>query len=702
MSSRSTTHWREQLGVAGVLAGVAALIWLGSQLTPARQMVLWGLLVLALVALARRGWVRLFGPVFYYDLLRSVRKNRTFVYRFCYASGLAVVIGWIYFVWIVERRGRMLSVHDMPQFAASFSYTFICVQFALAALLTPAVIGGAIADEKDRRTLEFMLATDLRDREIVFGKLGSRLAMLLLFLLTGLPVLSILQFLGGVDPELLLASFTATGLTMCSLAGVGIFNSALAKKPRDAIALTYLVGAGYLAISGLAWMVLFIPGIAAISLPVPGVGSITLQDLVAWFNAGNVIAAFVQLMNGLDNRSTIDKLLPALLRNYAIFHGLVAIVFTTLAVWRLRPLALKQSYGQKATLPLVTRFVGRPPMGSSPMLWKEIFAEPGLRLNWLGRILILLLALGSFAPAVYIIAEHTVAWLTGSSIGRWRDFGQEMNFWVRLVGTTVACLTLLGVAVRASGIVSGERDRQTLDSLMTSPLNTMNVIFAKWVGNVLSVRKGWIWLGLIWLLGLVTGGLHILALPVLLTAWFIYAGVFSALGMWCSAACRTTLRATIWTLTWVLAISVGHWMLTSMGCYIPLASAGANSRSFEWLLKVQAGQTPPFVLGFLQFHGEEFERPYSSSEAIELCLCCVFGLACWTVLAVILWFKAHSSFCAMTGRGPFRRPERQDPKRFALRRPHKPRSLPAAVGSQPILDVIPVDDSPSLRQRTEP
>src|SRR5205807_126964 len=155
------------------------LIWLGSQLAPAKQVVLWGLLVLALAALARRGWLRLFGPVFYYDLLRSVRKNRTFVYRFCYASMLGIVIGWIYLMWVVDRRGGTLSIREMPQFAASFSYTFVCVQFALAALLTPAIIGGAIADEKDRRTLEFMLATDLRDREIVFGKLGSRLAMLL-------------------------------------------------------------------------------------------------------------------------------------------------------------------------------------------------------------------------------------------------------------------------------------------------------------------------------------------------------------------------------------------------------------------------------------------------------------------------------------------------------------------------------------------
>jgi ABC-type transport system involved in multi-copper enzyme maturation permease subunit len=700
MPSRSSTHWREQLGVAGLLAGVAVLIWLGSQLTPARQVVLWGVLVLALAALARRGWVRLFGPVFYYDLLRSVRKNRTFVYRFCYAALLAVVISWTYLMWLLDHRGGAVSASQMQDFAGRFSYTFMCVQFALAALLTPAVIGGAIADEKDRRTLEFMLATDLRDREIVFGKLGSRLAMLLLFLLTGLPILSILQFLGGVDPELLLASFTATGLTMCSLAGLGIFNSTVSRKPRDAIALTYLASAGYLALSGLSWLLFLVPGVAALSLPVPWSTPITPQDVVEWSNAGNIVAAFYQLMSGLESGTTIDKLLPSLLRNYAIFHGLVAAVFTTLAVWRLRPLALKQSYGEKAKLPIVTRLVGRPPIGASPMLWKEVFAEPGLRFNWLGRIALSLLVIGSFVPAGFIIGYYVDDFLSGGNQRQFIRLGESMNFWVRGVGSTVACLTLLAVAVRASGIVSGERDRQTLDSLMTSPLGTMNMIFAKWVGNVLSVRKGWIWLGAIWFLGIVTGGLHILALPLLMVAWLVYAGVFSALGMWCSAACRTTLRATIWTLTWVLALSVGHWMVTSMGCFIPLSYAGANGRSFEWLLKIQAGQTPPFVLGFLAFQGEEFDRGYGTHELIELCLCCLFGLACWAALAIVFWFKAHSRFCAMTGRGAFRRPEQMDPKRLALRQPRNPRSPPAAR-RQPILDVIPVEEVPGSR-RAEP
>ena len=42
-------------------------------------------------------------------------------------------------------------------------------------LLTPAYTAGAVAEEKERRTLEFILATDLRNREIILGKVLSRL-----------------------------------------------------------------------------------------------------------------------------------------------------------------------------------------------------------------------------------------------------------------------------------------------------------------------------------------------------------------------------------------------------------------------------------------------------------------------------------------------------------------------------------------------
>ena len=100
-----------------------------------------------------------------------------------------------------------------------------------------------------------------------------------------------------------------------------------------------------------------------------------------------------------------------------------------------------------------------------------------------------------------------------------------MNVWVRVLGSLVACLLLLGVAARAASSVSNERDRQTLDGLLTSPLEGNAILFGKWLGSILSVRWGWLWLGAIYGLGLLTGGLELGALLAILIAWFIYAGV---------------------------------------------------------------------------------------------------------------------------------------------------------------------------------
>src|SRR5262249_28646460 len=162
-----------------------------------------------------------------------------------------IVLFWLYAIWFLgKHRGERITVQDLAQLAEQFFFTFMSIQFAVVILLTPAYTAGAIAEEKDRKTLEFLLATDLRNREIVLSKLATRLANMTMLVLTGLPVLSFIQFFGGIDPNLLLVAFATLGLTMASLASLSILNSVLVKRPRDAIVLTYLGAGAYLALSG--------------------------------------------------------------------------------------------------------------------------------------------------------------------------------------------------------------------------------------------------------------------------------------------------------------------------------------------------------------------------------------------------------------------------------------------------------------------
>jgi ABC-type transport system involved in multi-copper enzyme maturation permease subunit len=656
--SNSRESWEERVGISFLLAGPGGVWWLGGSLSVAQEMILWGMLVLAAAVLLRRGWLRLFGPMLFYDLLRIARRSRYFLFRGLYSLVLSLLLAWFYLIWAIDRPANTMSANEMAQFAESFFYTFLCVQFLVVIVLTPAYTAGAVAEEKERKTLEFILATDLRNREIVLSKLASRLANLALLVLTGLPILSFLQFLGGVDPNLVLAGFAATALTMLSLAGLSMLNSVLTKRPRDAIALTYLGAVAYLLLSGASWLLLTTNlGLSTFPSTDDWQSPITVDDFVRGFNVGNIVSVCVQLGIIIANGKNIAGSLPAMLRDYAIFHAAVALFCCGWAVLRLRAVALNQSYGKAQRVTWKTRLWGRPRVGRFPMLWKEVFAEPGLRLNTFSRIVVIVLVVASFIPVILMFAKF-VDQFGRPSVQRgwspWNELSEHMNTWVRILGMIVACLMLLAMAARAASSLSSERDRQTLDALLTSPLDSNAILFAKWVGNILSVRWAWLWLGVVYGLGILTGGLHPFALPFLLAAWAIYAAVLSGLGLWFSLVSRTTLRATIWTFLAAAGAGVGHWLLWM--CCIPLFATDTLEPAFiRWVFSFQVGFTPPVALS-CAFPFREENALSRSGDSWEIIPFALFGLFAWAVIAATIWGATSSRFRIVSGRAPFSRP----------------------------------------------
>src|SRR5262249_21346198 len=154
----------------------------------------------------------------------SSRRGEPIAHRCLYAGLLACVLLVSYWRWFPDldladpmRSLSLRNAHDRAHFAESFFAGFMVLQFAVVLLLTPTYTAGAIANERERRTLELLLVTDLSDGEIVLGVLTSRLARLLLLVLTGLPVLSLLPLLGGVDPRLVLTGYAATTVLTLSL-----------------------------------------------------------------------------------------------------------------------------------------------------------------------------------------------------------------------------------------------------------------------------------------------------------------------------------------------------------------------------------------------------------------------------------------------------------------------------------------------------
>jgi ABC-type transport system involved in multi-copper enzyme maturation permease subunit len=504
--------------------------------------------------------------------------------------------------------------------------------------LTPAYVAGAIADEKERKTLEFMLATDLSNHEIVLSKLLSRLANLTLFLLTGLPILSILQFLGGVDTELMLAGFAATGLTMLGIACVSILFSTLLKRSRDAIGLTYLALIAYCGVGTLG-KAMAMNGARFMSEPlwIDGTGP-TLADISEWFNIGNPHVCMIDVSIAIQ-KATLGTELPRLLTLYACFHGVLSAICIVWSIARLRAVALKQTVaGKTQKLPWWEPL--RPVIGDLPMLWKELHIESRVKLNWLGwgiLIALVLLTIGSGA-LVLLFYFWNVIHVGG---GQLPELAQEINVWFRIAGTGVALLLLLMISVRAATCITHERERDTFDALLTTPMSTEAMLIAKLIGTLAGVRLGWLWLGAMVAVALLTGGLHPLAAPLLVGAWFIYAVFHAMIGLWYSMACQSSMRASVLTVLTVLFVGGGHWLLLGLCFYFPMAMmmAGGGREWIEYVIQFHLGMTPPFVLGYSAYSWENLVRMQADREfGAKLMVFSLIGLFLWAVGCVIFWY----------------------------------------------------------------
>jgi ABC-type transport system involved in multi-copper enzyme maturation permease subunit len=651
--SNSWPSWQERLILLLFLAGAGALAWLTFSVVQAQGPqigalsvlgLLWGAYFIAVVIGSWLGWLKLFGPVLFYDMVRTARRSRYVFIRLLYASLLLVILCVMFFTTseTMNRNGpqqREAAVMAAAMLAQTFFMVFMLVQLALVVLLTPAYVAGAIAEEKDRKTLEFMLATDLNNREIVLSKLLSRMANMTLFLLTGLPILSILQFMGGVDSELMLAGFAGTGLTMLGLASVSILCSTLFQKPRDAIGMTYLLMITYVALGALfksmatplgkepIWNIPFSP---------------TWDGLSEVVNAGNPLAAIFDIQFAM-RQGTLATKIPELLTNFVWFHVVLTLICISWSIMRLRAIALKTPSGAKMPKILGWWQRYRPPIGELPMMWKEIHIEGRMRRNWIvvATITVLVfLSLGTGLLAVGFTLWD--AWF-GWHRQNWHDFSRDMNIWFRIAGTSVACLMILIVAVRASTCIAHERERDTFDALLTTPLSAEAMLWGKLIGCLTSLRMGWLWFGSMVLLALFSGGLHLLAVPIVIGSWFIYATFFTLLGMWFSMTCKTTMRATVYTVLTTLFLGGGHWVLMGFLCYMPvlmLSHGGGPGDFLEYLAKFELGMTPPAVLVFYSYSWENLAHDFQRGDDFEkhVMLFAVFGLVLWCVGCLVMWY----------------------------------------------------------------
>ncbi|MGL6097270.1 MAG: ABC transporter permease subunit, partial [Fimbriiglobus sp.] len=331
--------------------------------------------------------------------------------------------------------------------------------------------------------------------------------------------------------------------------------------------------------------------------------------------------------------------------------------------------ALRQAYGGVKP-PKERAAKARPVIGDDPIFWKEVFVDGsgkrGILSRFLGVAVIgivfvipVMIFVYVFGDLIPVIRDQFGWYGRGREFpDRWKEFADAIGVWVRIATGTLTALALMGAAVRGAGAVTGERDRDTWVSLMSTPLGAWEMLVGKWWGAVLAPRRLYAVLLIVWSIGLAVGAFEPIMVPVMVLATAVYVSAFAWLGVFCSTTAKTSLGATVRAILAGVFFGGGFWLALVFCCVIPLNILGMRGGlgEFDEVLFLLLGSTPPFVAwwlpldGFSQRDMEPFSYGYRRGTLSVLAP--VIGLMIWAGLAALFAWLAWVWFRDLANREP--------------------------------------------------
>ena len=181
----------------------------------------------------------LVGPVFTREVTTTPRSWRHYLSRALYVSAL---FGLVLTAWLILIGSQQVrSLGDLSRFGSAVFALLAPLQMAMAVIFSALLTAAAVAQEKDRRTFDLLLMTNLSNAELVLGKLLASMLSVLVLVVAAIPLLMLITLLGGVSFGQV-ARVVAVTLTAAAVAGsLGSMIALWREKTFQSLALTALL-----------------------------------------------------------------------------------------------------------------------------------------------------------------------------------------------------------------------------------------------------------------------------------------------------------------------------------------------------------------------------------------------------------------------------------------------------------------------------
>ncbi len=164
-------------------------------------------------------------PVLMKELRIGMREKRILVIL----TGYLALLTFVAIVMLAEGLDHA-SATELPELGRRYFSALFWMQLIGVWLVTPSLTSGSISAERERQSLDMILSSRLTVAEVILGKLGFALGYMVLVLMSTLPLLAVVFFLGGVAPSLFARSYLELMVTALLAGLLGLVFSSREKR----------------------------------------------------------------------------------------------------------------------------------------------------------------------------------------------------------------------------------------------------------------------------------------------------------------------------------------------------------------------------------------------------------------------------------------------------------------------------------------